>query len=69
MYYNLNPDTVGSAHINAKEREKKERQVKGTNKKKGIEAQRVKPSTLSQGTDARIGDEEQKGKQKEIKKK
>ena len=45
---------------------KKERRVK---RRKGIEAQRVKPSTPSQSIDALIGDEEQNGKQKKKKKK
>ena len=40
-----------------------------TEKKKGIEAQGVKPSTPSQANDALIGDGEQTGKQKKKKKK
>ena len=35
-----------------------------TKKRKGIEAQRAKPPTLTQSIDALIGDEEQNGKQK-----
>ena len=58
----LNPATAGSARINAKEREKKERQVGRAKKRKGIEAQGVKPSTPSRATDALVGEEEQKGK-------
>ena len=49
---NLNPATVGSARINTKGREKRERRAK----KKGIEAQR-----------ALIGDEEQNIKKKKEK--
>ena len=53
-----------SARINAKEREK----VRRAKKRKGIEAQRVMPSTPSQANDMHIGDEEQNGKQKKEKK-
>ena len=52
---------------NAKERERKERQVKREKKRKGTEAQRVKLPTLSRTTDALKGDEEQNGKQKKEK--
>ena len=38
-------------------------------KRKRIEAQRAKPSSPSQASDALIGDEEQNGKQKKNKKK
>ena len=58
LYYNLNPDTVGSAHIKAKER-----RVRRAKKRKRTEAQRVKSFTLSQAIDAHMGDEEQKEKQ------
>ena len=51
-----NPATSGSACINAKERRAK--------KRKGTEAQRVKPFIPSQAIDARIGDEEQNRYQK-----
>ena len=43
--------------------------MRRANKKKGIEAQRVKPSTKFQATDAHIGDEEQNGKKKKNKRK
>ena len=59
---------MGSARINAKEREK-ERQVRRRKKRKRIEAQSVKPSAPSQATDAHIGDEEQRGNQKKNKRK
>ena len=65
----LHPATVGSARINVKEREKKERQVRRMKERKGIEAPRVKYPTPSRATDALIGDEEQNGKQKKLKKK
>ena len=58
---------MGSARIKAKERKKKERQVRRAKKRKGIEEQRAKPSTPSQATDAHIGIEEQSGKQKKNK--
>ena len=57
----LNRATTGSAHINAKERDKKERKVRGAKKRKGIEAQRVKHPNPSRVTDAPIGDEKQNG--------
>ena len=58
-------------HINAKEREKKDKGEKRrkAKKRKGIKTERVKPSTPSQAIDAHIGDEEQNGKQKKNKKK
>ena len=69
LCYNLNPDAAGSARINVKGREKKERQLRRAKKRKGIEAQRAKPSTPSQAIDAHMGDEEQNGKhRKNIKK-
>ena len=51
LYYNLNSTNAGSARINTKEREKKERQVRRAKERKGIEAQRAKPSTPSQAID------------------
>ena len=48
------------ARINTKKREKKKRK-----KRKGIVAYRAKPSTLILGTDALIGNEEQKKDEKE----
>ena len=60
----VNPTTAGSARINAKERKKKERQVRRANKRKKIETPKVKPPTPSRVTDALIGDEEQNGKRK-----
>ena len=54
-----NPATVESEHINTKEREKKERQVRRVKKKKGIKRRRVKPSTLTQATNIQIRAEEQ----------
>ena len=50
--------------VNAKEREKKERQVRRVKEKKGIEAQKVKPHTPTRAIDELIGDEEQNEKQK-----
>ena len=47
----------------------KERHVKRAKKRKGIEKQRVKPSIQSQASVALIGNEEEKGKQKEEQKK
>ena len=52
------PATAGSARMNAKEREKKERRVRRAKKREGIEAQRVKHPTPSGATDAITGDEE-----------
>ena len=53
---------MGSAHINANERDKKERKVRGMKERREIEAQRVKHPTSSQANDALIGDEEENGK-------
>ena len=63
LHYNLNPDTAGSASINAKEIEK-ERKVRRVKKRKWIEAQRAKPSTPSQAINAHIGNEKQNGNPK-----
>ena len=57
-----NPTNVGSTRNNAKEREKKERQVRRAKKKKGIKGSRTKPPAPSRAIDALIGDEEQNGK-------
>ena len=65
LYRDLNPSITGSEHINAKKRVKKKRMKK----RKGIEAQRVKPPTPSRETDALIGDEEQNRKQKRTERK
>ena len=59
---------MGSARINAKEIDKKERKVRRLKKRKGIEAQSVKPTTPYQATDAFIRDEEQNGKHENKKK-
>ena len=59
---------MGSARINAKEREKKERRVRRANKRKGIDAERVKPSTSSREIYALLGGKEQNGKQNKKKK-
>ena len=58
---------AGLACINAKERNKKEKQRRRAKKSRGIEVQRVKSSTPSWATDAPIGDEEQNGKRKKEK--
>ena len=42
LYRKLNPSASESARINAKEREKKERQVRRGKERKGIESLRVK---------------------------
>ena len=63
------PNTAGWLHINAKERDKKERQGRRAKKRKGIVAQKVKPSTPIREIDALIGHEEQNEKQKKEKKK
>ena len=52
-----------SARKNAKEREKKERQVRKAKKKNGIKGERAKPSTSTQAIDALIGEEEQNRKE------
>ena len=57
LHYNLNPDIAEPSHINAKENEKKERQVRKAKKRKGIEARRAKPSTPTQAVDAHRGGE------------
>ena len=56
---------MGSARINDKERDKKERKMRKAKKGKGIETQRVKYPISSRATDVFIGDEEQNGKQEE----
>ena len=66
LHYNWNPAT---ASTNAKERDKKEREVRRGKKRKGIGAQRVKHPTQFRATDALIGDEEHNGKQKRTKRK
>ena len=63
LYYNLNPATTGSARINGKEREKKKGQVRRAKKRKGMEAQGVKPSTRARTTDALTGEKGQNRKQ------
>ena len=50
------------------EREKKEGQERRVQKRKGIEAQRGKPSIPARATDALRGEKEQNGKQKKNKK-
>ena len=55
---------MGPARISAKERAKKERQVRREKKRKGIEVQRVKHPTPSRAINGLIGDEKQYGKQK-----
>ena len=55
---------MGSARINAKEREKTERQVRRAKKTKRIKERRTKPPTTTRTIDVLIGDEEQNGKQK-----
>ena len=67
LHCNLNPDTVGTARIKAKEREKKERRVIRAKKRKGVEAQRAKPLTPTQANNAHMGDEEQDGNRKKTK--
>ena len=61
--------TEGSAHTNAKERDKKEIHGGRDKKSKGIEAQRMKPPTPSRVIDVVIEDKEQKKKKKKEKKK
>ena len=56
------------ARINAKERDKKERRWRRVKKRKGIEAQRVKPPNPSREVDELIEDEEQNGRQERKKK-
>ena len=69
LYKYSNPTTVGSEHINIKEREKRERKLRRVKKRREIEAQRVKHQTLSWTYDELIGVEEQNGKQKRTKRK
>ena len=45
----LNPAIVGLARISAKKRDRKERQERRAKKRKGIEAQWVKPPNSLQG--------------------
>ena len=54
---------MGLARINAKEREKKEGQMRILKKRKGIKEQRVKPATPAWATDAPRGEKEQSLKQ------
>ena len=54
---------VGSARINAKERDKKKKQlrkVKKKKKQKGSKVQKTKPATLTRGIGALTMDEEKK---------
>ena len=60
---------MGSAHINAKEREKKEREGRRAKKTKGSEGQRVKPPNPTRAIYELIGVEEPNGKQKKGEKK
>ena len=53
--------------MNAKERDKKKRQVRREKKMKGIETQRENHSTPSRAIDALTGDEEQNGNRREQK--
>ena len=57
------PTTAGSAHNNAKKRDKKDRTKEGEKRRKNGSGQRAKPSTLTLPTDALIGEEEQNRKQ------
>ena len=59
-----NPTTAGSARINAKER-----QARRAKKRKGIEAERVKPPTPTRATDDFIGGEERKAEGRRKRKK
>ena len=59
------PVTAGSARNNGKKRDKMER----TKKKRIGSGERVKPSTPTQGMDARMGEEEKNRTQKEGQKK
>ena len=60
--------TIGLVHINPKDREKNERQVRIVKKRKGIKAQKVKSPTPSWAIDVLIGNEEQIRKQENKKK-
>ena len=65
--YLFNLFSAGSAHINSKKRDKKERQVRKV--KKEIKAQRVKSPTSTQAIDALMRDEQlwkKKEKKKEL---
>ena len=62
------PDAAGSVRVNAKERNKKERQRIRAKERKGIEAQGAKPPTPTRGIDAFTGGEEQNEKLKKKKK-
>ena len=50
--------------INAKERDKEEREARREEKRKGIEAQKAKPTTPPRAIDALTEDEEENEKQK-----
>ena len=68
LFKYLNPATAWSSRINVKEREERKTSEK-VKKKNGIEALRMKHSTLSRATDALIGDREQNRKQKRTRRK
>ena len=57
------PRTLGSAHFNAKEREKKKRQARREKEKKWVEVRKVNLSSQTQAITALIGNEEQNEKQ------
>ena len=59
LYRDLHSSTAGSPRINAKERDKKDRQGRRTKKRKVLEAQRAKPQIPSWAIDAFIKEEEQ----------
>ena len=59
-----NPATAGSARINAKERDKKKRQVKRAKKKKGMKEQRGNLLPQHGAIAALMGDEKQNGNMK-----
>ena len=52
-------------HIKAKKRDTKERKLRRVTKRKGIEAQRVKPRVPTRAISALIGDEKQKRRNRE----
>ena len=58
----------GIGGVNAKERDKYERQGRRAKERKGIKAQRAKPPTLTRAIGALIEDENQNEKQKKKKK-
>ena len=58
---------MGLTRYNAKKREKKEKQVRITKKKKGSEVQRAKPSTSTRAVDELKGFVEQNGEEKKEK--